>query len=68
MPELKTECDCRKPKPGMLLKATEYFNIDLSKSYMVGDSENDIKAGIAASCKSILVNGVGSDYHDGDYG
>lgn len=68
VPELKIECECRKPKPGMLLKAAEDFNIDLSKSYMVGDSENDIKAGMAAGCKSILVNGVGSDYHDGDYG
>jgi len=68
VPELKIECECRKPKPGMLLKAAEDFNIDLSQSYMVGDSENDIKAGIAAGCKSILVNGVGSDYHDGDYG
>ena len=68
VPELKIECDCRKPKPGMLLKAAKDFNIDLSQSYMVGDSENDIKAGMAAGCKSILVNGVGSDYHDGDYG
>ena len=68
MPELKIECECRKPKPGMLLKAAEDFNIDLSQSYMVGDSENDIKAGMAAGCKSILVNSVGSDYHDGDYG
>lgn len=68
VPELKIECDCRKPKPGMLLKAAKDFNIDLSQSYMVGDSENDIKAGMAAGCKSILVNGVGSDYHDGNYG
>lgn len=68
VPELKIECDCRKPKPGMLLKAAKDFNIDLSQSYMVGDSENDIKAGMAAGCTSILVNGVGSDYHDGDYG
>ena len=68
VPELKIECECRKPKPGMLLKAAEDFNIDLSQSYMVGDSENDIRAGIDAGCKSILVNGVGSDYHDGDYG
>lgn len=51
----------------MLLNAAEDFNIDLSQSYMVGDSENDIKAGMTAGCKSILVNGVGSDYHDGDY-
>lgn len=54
---LKVECNCRKPKPGMLFKAAKDFNIDLSQSFMVGDSDNDIKAGIAAGCKSILVNG-----------
>ena len=41
--ELKIECDCRKPKPGMLLRAADDFNIDLSKSWMVGDGENDIE-------------------------
>ena len=54
--ELKIDCDCRKPKPGMLLKATEDLNIDLSQSYMVGDGENDIKAGKAAGCKTVLLN------------
>ena len=54
--ELKIDCDCRKPKPGMLLKAAKDFNIDLTQSFMVGDSDNDIKAGIAAGCKSILIN------------
>ena len=54
--ELKIDCDCRKPKPGMLLKAAEDFNIDLSQSYMVGDSENDIVAGKAAGCKTVLLN------------
>lgn len=53
--ELKIDCECRKPKPGMLLKAANDFNIDLSKSFMVGDGENDIKAGIAAGCRSILI-------------
>lgn len=53
--EYKIECDCRKPKPGMLLKAVEDFNIDLSKSWVVGDGENDIKAGIAAGCKTALI-------------
>ena len=66
--ELKIDCDCRKPKPGMLLKAAEDFNIDLSQSFMVGDGENDVKAGIAAGCKSILVNGVGSDYRAENFG
>lgn len=55
IPELKIECECRKPKPGMLLKAAEDFNIDLSRSWMVGDSENDIAAGIAAGCKTGLI-------------
>ena len=54
--ELKIECECRKPKPGMLLKASEDFNIDLSNSYMIGDSENDIKAGVAAGCKTRKVD------------
>lgn len=56
VPELKIDCDCRKPKPGMLMKAADDFNIDLSQSYMVGDGENDIKAGMAAGCKTVLLN------------
>lgn len=53
--ELKIECDCRKPKPGMLLKAAKDFNIDLEKSWMIGDSENDVKAGLSAGCKTVLI-------------
>lgn len=53
--ELKFDCECRKPKPGMLLKAAEDFNIDLSQSWMIGDDENDVKAGIAAGCKTVLI-------------
>ena len=44
-PEYKLDCDCRKPKPGLLLQAEKDFNIDLSKSIMIGDSENDMNAG-----------------------
>lgn len=54
--ELKIDCECRKPKPGMLIQASEDYNIDLSQSWMVGDSENDIKAGEAAGCKTELVS------------
>ena len=61
VPELKIECRCRKPKPGMLLRAAEDFNIDLSQSWMVGDGENDILAGKNAGCHTALVG-------DGDYG
>ena len=53
--ELKIDCDCRKPKPGMLLKAAEDFNIDLSSSWMIGDSWRDIKAGKSAGCNAALI-------------
>ena len=53
--ELKIDCECRKPKPGMLLKAAGDFNIDLTRSWMIGDGENDIKAGNAAGCRTILI-------------
>jgi D-glycero-D-manno-heptose 1,7-bisphosphate phosphatase len=55
IPELKFDCDCRKPKPGMLLKATEDLNIELKNSYMIGDSNSDVHAGEAAGCKSIKI-------------
>ncbi|EFI70867.1 MULTISPECIES: D-glycero-beta-D-manno-heptose 1,7-bisphosphate 7-phosphatase [Segatella] len=55
-PEYKFDCDCRKPKPGLLLQAAKDYNINLSESYMIGDSERDVEAGKAASCKdSILI-------------
>lgn len=66
--ELKIECDCRKPKPGMLLNAAKDFNIDLKQSFMVGDGENDVKAAITAGCKSVLINGAGTDKRIGDFG
>lgn len=55
-PEYKKGCNCRKPKPGMLVAAAEKYNIDLSMSWMIGDSENDIIAGKAAGCKTILID------------
>ena len=62
VPQLKIECNCRKPKPGMLLKAAEDFNIDLIQSWMVGDSENDIFAGKNAGCKTVLIGKGDSDF------
>lgn len=56
VPELKIDCDCRKPKPGMLLKASQDFNIDLSKSIMIGDGENDVRCGQVAGCKIVLIS------------
>ena len=61
IPELKIDCDCRKPKPGMLLQAAADYNIDLANSWIIGDGENDVKAGIAAGCKTALIG-------DGEFG
>lgn len=55
-PEYKCNCDCRKPKPGLLLQAAKEFNIDLSESYMIGDSHRDVESGENAGVKmSILI-------------
>lgn len=48
-------CDCRKPKPGMLLAAAKKYNINLKKSFMVGDRASDIEAGISAGCRTIFL-------------
>lgn len=52
--EYKIKCDCRKPAPGMLLKAAEDWNIDLSQSFMIGDRPSDVKAGENAGCKQSI--------------
>jgi len=54
-PHYDDNCNCRKPKPGMILEAAKKHNIDLSKSWVIGDSERDIEAGRRAGCKTILV-------------
>lgn len=61
-PELKIDCVCRKPKPGMLVKAAKDFNIDLSQSWTIGDGENDVKAGINAGCKTALLSENDKNY------
>jgi D-glycero-D-manno-heptose 1,7-bisphosphate phosphatase len=48
-------CSCRKPKPGMIFDAASRLSLDVSQSYLVGDRWKDIDAGIAAGCKTILV-------------
>lgn len=53
--ELKIDCDCRKPKPGLLLQAARDYHIDLSASWMVGDEERDVGAGRAAGCRTVLL-------------
>jgi D-glycero-D-manno-heptose 1,7-bisphosphate phosphatase len=53
------QCDCRKPKPGMLLRAAREHSLDLTRSWMVGDSVSDIQAGRSAGCKTAYL-GEGS--------
>jgi len=52
----KDNCDCRKPKPGLLLKAAKKYGFDLAQSYMIGDRSKDIEAGKQAGCKTIFIN------------
>jgi len=54
--EYKIDCDCRKPKPGMILKAAQKYNIDLSLSYMAGDDKRDVQAGINAGCNAVFLS------------
>ncbi len=56
-PEYKRICDCRKPKPGMLIEAAKRFHIDLSSSWIAGDQETDIRAGENAGCHTAGVYG-----------
>ncbi len=53
--ELKIDCNCRKPRPGMLLKAQADLNINLAESYMVGDSAYDIEAARNAGCMPVII-------------
>lgn len=66
-PEYKIVCDCRKPKPGLLIKAAEKFNIDLSLSYMIGDRGTDVECGKNAGCKTAYI-GEGNPYGADVYG
>ena len=66
IPELKFDCECRKPKTGMIDEAVKKYNIDLSKSYMVGDSTMDLELARNAGVKSVLVD-TGFAGNDGKY-
>lgn len=67
-PVLARACDCRKPKPGMLLEAAAELDIDLSRSWMIGDSDVDAAAGRDAGCRTILVENPRSTHRRRDDG
>lgn len=56
-------CQCRKPRPGMLLQAMSDWNIDPGSSFMIGDRHSDVEAGKSAGCKTIL---IGEGDHSSD--
>jgi len=54
-PGLAVACDCRKPRPGMLLDAAAALDVDLAQSWMIGDADSDATAGHLAGCRTVLV-------------
>ena len=54
--EYATECDCRKPLPGLILQAAKELKIDLAQSWMIGDILNDVEAGNKAGCSTVLID------------
>ena len=66
--EYSIDCECRKPKPGMLIQGALRWNIHLNSSWMLGDILNDIEAGNRAGCRSILIdNGGETQWQTGSY-
>jgi D-glycero-D-manno-heptose 1,7-bisphosphate phosphatase len=55
LPAYRLDCECRKPKPGLLLRAARELNLDLQRSFLVGDRITDIIAGVKAGCRTVLV-------------
>ena len=65
--EKESRCDCRKPSPGMLLRAANEHNINLSVSWMVGDSESDMESGKRAGCRTIRITAEAPADGNSDY-
>jgi len=65
----KLDCNCRKPKPGMILDAVQKYSLDIENSFVVGDKWSDIEAGRVAGCKTVLVlTGHGKEEVDKKHG
>lgn len=67
IPELKIDCQCRKPKSGMLLQAQKDLNIDLENSWMIGDKESDMIAGKNVGCRTILISNTNDKTENADF-
>ena len=62
VPQLSGPCPCRKPLPGMLLAAASKHDVDLERSWMIGDTDSDVSAGVAAGTRTILVENPRSEH------
>ena len=68
VPEYTRACDCRKPAPGLLLRAAREHDIDLSQSWFIGDILDDVEAGHRAGCRSVLIdNGNENEWLRGEW-
>lgn len=67
VPPLRRACDCRKPQPGLLLRAAEDLDIDLGRSWLIGDILDDIEAGNRAGCRSVLLRGAETEWKWGPH-
>lgn len=69
-PHAEGQCQCRKPQPGLLLEAARRHDLDLSGSWMIGDTERDVEAGRRAGCRTVLVahpdQTTNADFHVAD--
>jgi D-glycero-D-manno-heptose 1,7-bisphosphate phosphatase len=64
VPQYSVECECRKPQPGLLVQAAQELDIELEKSWMIGDILHDVEAGNRAGCRSVLVDrGNETEWH-----
>ena len=63
--ELRSECDCRKPEPGLLLRALETLKVPAAHAWMVGDADRDVVAGKRAGCRTALIEHPGSAHRRG---
>ena len=62
LPEITGPCSCRKPAPGLILRAAEEMGLDLARSWMVGDRVRDVEAGLAAGCRCVLLRPAQGGY------
>lgn len=68
IPKYAKNCECRKPRPGLLLQASKDHDIDLSSSWMIGDILDDVEAGARAGCQTILIdNGNETEWKNGSF-